>query len=60
MVAIFAGTQAGSSGIDMGPFISALHLAFAAGVVASLLGAGVSLLRGEHRSWEPSAPATPS
>jgi EmrB/QacA subfamily drug resistance transporter len=60
MVAIFAGTQAGSGGIDMGPFISALHLAFAAGVVASLLGAGVSLMRGEHRSWQPTEAAPPT
>ena len=28
-------------------------LAFGAGVVASIVGAGVSLLRGGHRSWDP-------
>ncbi|HXR27696.1 MAG TPA: MFS transporter, partial [Candidatus Baltobacteraceae bacterium] len=53
MVAVFSGTQAGGAGIDMGPFINALHLAFGAGVVASLLGAAISAMRGEHRSWEP-------
>jgi hypothetical protein len=36
----------GSSGIDLGPFIQALHIAFAAGVVASLIGALVSWGRG--------------
>ncbi|HEX8939190.1 MAG TPA: MFS transporter [Candidatus Limnocylindrales bacterium] len=53
MLRIFAGTQAGTSGVNLEPFINALHLAFAAGVVASSLGAAVSLMRGEHRSWEP-------
>ncbi len=52
LVAIFSGEQVGGSGIDLGPFMSALHLAFAAGVVASVIGAGVSLMRGGHRSWE--------
>jgi EmrB/QacA subfamily drug resistance transporter len=46
MVAVFAGTQVGSSGIALGPFIQALHIAFAAGVVASLIGALVSWGRG--------------
>ena len=53
MVAVFTGTQSGSRGIDLGPFISALHIAFAAGVVASALGAVISLMRGGHRSWDP-------
>jgi hypothetical protein len=47
----FSGNGAGASGIDLGPFISALHVAFAAGVVASVIGAGISLMRGGHRSW---------
>ena len=51
LLAIFSGTRAGGAGIDMSPFIAALHVAFGVGVVASLLGAGVSALRGEHRSW---------
>ena len=55
MVAVFSGTQSGASGIDLRPFIGALHVAFGAGVVASLVGAGISLMRGEHRSWEPEA-----
>jgi EmrB/QacA subfamily drug resistance transporter len=55
LVAIFSGTQVGSTGIDLAPFIRALHLAFAAGVIISLIGAGVSLMRGGHRSWEPAA-----
>jgi EmrB/QacA subfamily drug resistance transporter len=53
MVAVFSGTQSGTSGIDLEPFIGALRVAFAAGVMVSFLGAGVSLLRGGHRSWEP-------
>jgi len=56
LLRIFSGESSGSSGISMGPFVNALHIAFWAGVAASILGAGVSLLRGEHRSWE--APAT--
>ena len=55
LLAIFSGSQVGSSGIDLGPFISALHVAFWAGVVASALGAVVSLMRGGQASWEPSA-----
>ena len=46
LLAIFSGTKVGSSGLDMAPFISALHLAFAVGVVASVLGAVVSVFRG--------------
>ena len=58
LVSIFSGTQVGGQGIDMGPFIGALHVAFAAGVVASLAGAAVSMMRGGHRSWtEDAAPA---
>jgi EmrB/QacA subfamily drug resistance transporter len=53
LVAIFAGTQIGGQGIDLGPFIDALHLAFGAGVVVSLIGAAISMARGGHRSWSP-------
>jgi EmrB/QacA subfamily drug resistance transporter len=52
LVAIFAGTQTGTAGINMEPFIDALHVAFGAGVVASLIGAGISMMRGGNRSWE--------
>jgi EmrB/QacA subfamily drug resistance transporter len=52
LVAIFSGTQIGGGGISLAPFINALHLAFLVGVVASLLGAVASLMRGEHRSYE--------
>jgi hypothetical protein len=55
MVAVFAGTQTGSAGIDLQPFINALHIAFGAGVLASVVGAVISALRGEHRSWEETA-----
>ena len=59
MVAVFSGTQSSTSGIDLGPFISALRLAFGAGVIVSAIGAVVSLLRGGHRSWEePVKPAS--
>ena len=51
LVAVFAGTQIGGQGIDLGPFIDALHLAFGAGVVVSLVGAAISMARGGHRSW---------
>ena len=40
LLAIFSGTQVGSQGIDLAPFINALHLAFGAGVVASVVGRG--------------------
>ncbi len=53
LLAVFSGTQVGAQGINLDPFISALHVAFAAGVVASFVGAGVSLMRGGHQSWEP-------
>jgi EmrB/QacA subfamily drug resistance transporter len=53
LLAVFSGTQVGSQGIDLDPFISALHVAFAAGVVASLIGAAVSFMRGGQQSWEP-------
>jgi len=52
LVAVFSGTQTGTAGIDLGPFINALHIAFGAGVIASVIGAGVSLMRGGHRSWQ--------
>ncbi len=51
MVAVFSGTQVGAGGIDLNPFINALHVAFGAGVVASAVGAAISMMRGEHRSW---------
>ncbi len=54
LVAIFSGAQIGGQGIDLGPFMNALHVAFAAGVVASAVGAAVSLMRGGHRSWQDS------
>lgn len=57
LVSIFSGTQIGGQGIDMGPFIGALHVAFGAGVVASLAGAVVSMMRGGHRSWAEDAAA---
>jgi EmrB/QacA subfamily drug resistance transporter len=52
LLAVFSGTQAGSAGIDLGPFISALHIAFAVGVAVSILGAAVSAMRGGHRSHD--------
>src|SRR4051794_1853383 len=52
MVSVFSGTQSGSSGINLDPFIAALRLAFAAGVIVSIIGAFISLMRGGHRSWE--------
>ena len=39
--------------------MNALHLAFSAGVVASAVGAGVSLMRGGHASWDEESPAVP-
>jgi hypothetical protein len=50
MLAVFSGTQVGSHGIDLAPFINALHLAFFAGVIASVAGAIVSWLRGPHQA----------
>jgi MFS family permease len=52
MLAIFSGSQTGSSGIDMAPFMTALHIAFGVGVVASLLGAVVSASRGKQQEFE--------
>jgi len=52
VLSIFSGTQTGSNGIDLEPFIGALHAAFLAGAIASLLGAVVSALRGEHRGGD--------
>ncbi|MEA2609265.1 MAG: hypothetical protein QOJ75_1508 [Chloroflexota bacterium] len=52
LLAIFSGTQAGPGSLDMAPFITALHVAFAVGVVASVLGAIVSASRGRHREFE--------
>jgi EmrB/QacA subfamily drug resistance transporter len=48
LLAVFSGTQTNATGIDLGPFISALQLAFAVGVVFSLIGAVVSAMRGGH------------
>jgi EmrB/QacA subfamily drug resistance transporter len=56
LLSIFSGTQVGSEGIDLNPFIDALHVAFFAGGVVSLIGAGVSLLRGPHQSWDEEPP----
>ena len=52
LLSVFSGTHTDSTGIDLGPFIGALHLAFAIGVVASLAGAVVSAMRGGHRVHE--------
>jgi hypothetical protein len=52
MLRIFAGTQSGASGVSLEPFIRGIHVTFAAGVVASILGAAVSMMRGERHSWE--------
>ncbi len=52
MLEIFSGTQVGAQGVNLAPFMSALHLAFGAGVVASAIGALISLMRGEHQTWE--------
>jgi MFS family permease len=52
MVAIFSGEQIGGQGISLVPFMNALHMAFLVGVGFSALGAVVSLMRGEHRSYE--------
>jgi hypothetical protein len=57
LLAIFSGTKVGTAGLDMAPFISALHIAFGVGVVASLLGAVVSASRGGQREFEDEAPA---
>ena len=55
LLAIVAGVQTGTAGIAMGGFITALHVAFWAGVAASVLGAVISMMRGGHRSWEEGA-----
>ncbi len=55
MVSIFSGEQVGGQGISLDPFMNALHMAFLAGLIASLVGAVVSMMRGEHRSYEPAA-----
>jgi MFS family permease len=49
LLAVFSGTQTGSTGINLGPFIGALHLAFLVGVGVSIVGAIVSAMRGGHR-----------
>jgi len=49
LLAVFSGTQTGSTGINLGPFIGALHLAFLVGVGVSVVGAIVSAMRGGHR-----------
>jgi MFS family permease len=48
LLAVFSGAQTGASGIDLDPFIHALQLAFAIGVVFSIIGAVVSAMRGAH------------
>jgi hypothetical protein len=55
LLSVFSGTQVGAAGIDLDPFIEALHVAFFAGGVVSLIGARVSLLRGPHQAWETQA-----
>jgi EmrB/QacA subfamily drug resistance transporter len=55
LLAIFSGSQVGAGGLDMAPFISALHIAFGVGVVASLIGAVVSASRGPHEAFEDEA-----
>jgi EmrB/QacA subfamily drug resistance transporter len=57
MLSIFSGTQVGTSGVDLRPFMDALHLAFAVGVLVSLLATGVSLMRGAHRPMGAHVPA---
>jgi enoyl-CoA hydratase/carnithine racemase len=52
LLAVFSGTQTGAAGIDLGPFIGALHLAFIVGVGVSIIGAIVSAMRGGHRLHE--------
>jgi EmrB/QacA subfamily drug resistance transporter len=52
LLTIFSGTQLGAGALDMGPFITALHIAFGVGVVASVIGAVVSASRGKHRGFE--------
>jgi EmrB/QacA subfamily drug resistance transporter len=56
LLAVFSGTQSGSAGIDLGPFIGALHLAFIVGVGASIVGAIVSAMRGGHRVHDEAEP----
>ena len=58
MLAIFSGTQIGAQGVDVGPFMTALHIAFGVGAVASFIGAVVSALRGPHRAEEPESERT--
>lgn len=63
MLAIFSGTQSGTTGVDLRPFMDALHLAFGMGVVVSLVAAGVSLLRGggpHHGMAHAADPARPA
>jgi len=55
LLSIFSGTQVGANGLDMAPFISALHIAFGVGVIASLAGAVVSASRGGQREYEDAA-----
>ena len=45
MVKIFSGTQTGAQGIDLEPFIDALHIAFGVGAVASARCRGVAHAR---------------
>ena len=58
LLTVFSGTQSGAADIDLSPFITALHIAFGVGVVASLIGAAVSAMRGDHQEWGDAAPAS--
>jgi hypothetical protein len=49
---IFPGTQSGVSGVRLEPLILAIHVACAASVGASILGAAVATMGGQHRSAE--------
>ena len=58
MLAIFSGTQIGARGVNLDPFMTALHIAFGVGAVASFIGAVVSALRGPHPADEPETEPT--
>ncbi len=57
LLEVFSGGTVGAGSISLDPFIEALHLAFGAGVIASAVGAGVSLMRGEHEPAPSRVPA---
>ncbi len=58
LLTVFSGTQSGAADIDLSPFITALHIAFGVGVIASLIGAAVSAMRGDHQEWGDAARAS--